>query len=112
MFCAIGGRSGRACLTGYLENVFEAEQAKQAAARLGIELRRYSSSVVNADSYGNVMQEIVDGVQEGRLRVNLDHTFPLDQVAEAHRTTLFRGSIGSCTDELPRPDRAGTCDRD
>jgi NADPH:quinone reductase-like Zn-dependent oxidoreductase len=78
-------RGGCSCLTGYLESVFDADQAKEAAARLGIDRRRYSSGVVNADSYGTVMQDIVDVVQERRLNVNLDRTFRLDEISEAHR---------------------------
>jgi NADPH:quinone reductase-like Zn-dependent oxidoreductase len=32
-----------------------------------------------------VFQEIVDAVQDGRLRVNLNRTFEMTEIAEAHR---------------------------
>jgi NADPH:quinone reductase-like Zn-dependent oxidoreductase len=32
-----------------------------------------------------VFQEIVDAVQDGRLRVNVNRTFEMTEIAEAHR---------------------------
>lgn len=75
----------RAVLTGILEGVWDDAAARAAAQDLGIALQRYSSSVINRESYGDVFQTIIDGIEKGRLRLNLDRTFPLTGIAGAHR---------------------------
>lgn len=75
----------RACLTGYLAADWDAEKATAQAERAGITLRRYSSGVINRDSYGGIFQSIIDGIESGRYRINLDRTFPLSAIADAHR---------------------------
>ncbi len=76
---------GRACITGYLEGDWDAERAQAEAERLGVQLRRFGSNVINRDSYGGVFQEIVDAVEDGRYTVNLDRVFTMAEIADAHR---------------------------
>ena len=75
----------RTCLTGYLEDVWDVAGARAEAARLRIELESFGSNVINVDSYGAIFQAIVEGIESSRYRVNLDRTFPLVEVADAHR---------------------------
>ena len=76
---------GRACITGYLEGNWNTEAADAEAKRLDVQLRHFGSGVISRDSYGNVFQEIVQAVQDGRYRVGLDRVFPMSEIADAHR---------------------------
>jgi len=73
------------CLTGVLEAVWDYDAARVAAEARGVRFHRYSSSVINRTDYGDVFQTIVDGVERGRYRLNLDRTFPLAEIVAAHR---------------------------
>lgn len=85
---------GRACIAGYLEDEWDLEPAQAEARRLGVPLAVYRSSVINRASYGEVYQGIVDAVAEGRYRVNLDRTFALSEIAEAHRYMEANRAVG------------------
>jgi NADPH:quinone reductase-like Zn-dependent oxidoreductase len=74
-----------ACLTGFLEGVWDDTGAYTAAQGLGIELHRFGSNVINRDTYGGIFQTIIDGIEIGRYRLNLDRTFSLTDIADAHR---------------------------
>jgi NADPH:quinone reductase-like Zn-dependent oxidoreductase len=74
-----------ACLTGFLAANWDAEGARATAERLGIVWHRFASSVITAKSYSNVFQLIIDGVESRRYNLNLDRTFPLSAIADAHR---------------------------
>jgi NADPH:quinone reductase-like Zn-dependent oxidoreductase len=76
---------GRACISGFLEGQWDLTDARAEARRLGVPLAVYGSNVVNRDSYGHVLQDIVDAVEQGRYRVNLDHIFEMSDIADAHR---------------------------
>jgi NADPH:quinone reductase-like Zn-dependent oxidoreductase len=76
---------GRACISGFLEGDWNVEPARAEAERLGIPLARFGSGTINVDSYGEIFQEIVSRVEDGRYRSILDRTFPLAEIAEAHR---------------------------
>jgi NADPH:quinone reductase len=76
---------GRACISGFLEGDWNVEPARAEADRLGIPLSRFGSGTINVDSYGEIFRDIVRRVEEGRYRHNLDRTFPLAEIAEAHR---------------------------
>jgi NADPH2:quinone reductase len=76
---------GRACITGYLEGDWNADGLEATAEKLQVELRRFGSGVINRDSYGQVFQEIVEAIQEGRYGLNLDRVFPMGEIADAHR---------------------------
>jgi NADPH:quinone reductase-like Zn-dependent oxidoreductase len=79
-------RSGaQACLTGFLEGVWEDAGARAAAQELGVVLHRFGSDVINRDDYGGIFQTIIDGIESGRYRLNLDRTFALADIAGAHR---------------------------
>jgi NADPH:quinone reductase-like Zn-dependent oxidoreductase len=76
---------GRACISGFLEGDWNVEPARAEAERLGIPLGRFGSGTINVDSYGEIFQDIVSRVEDGRYRSILDRTFPLAEIAEAHR---------------------------
>jgi NADPH:quinone reductase len=76
---------GKACISGFLELDWNIESARAEAERLGIPLRRFGSRVINVDSYGEIFQQIVDRVEDGRYRDILDRTFALAEIADAHR---------------------------
>jgi NADPH:quinone reductase-like Zn-dependent oxidoreductase len=76
---------GRACIAGFLEGDWDTDPAEAEAARRGVAFHRFGSGVINRDSYGAIMQDIVRAVEEGRYRPNLDRTFALDDIADAHR---------------------------
>jgi NADPH:quinone reductase len=74
-----------ACLTGFLAANWDADGARATAERLGIVWHRFASSVITAKTYGTIFQSIIDGIQTGRYNLNLDRTFPLSAIADAHR---------------------------
>jgi NADPH:quinone reductase-like Zn-dependent oxidoreductase len=78
-------RGAAGCVSGFLEGVWSTDEALTAAARAGVRLTRFGSDALSREAYGDVFQEIVDGVQDGRYRANLDRTFPLAEIADAHR---------------------------
>jgi NADPH:quinone reductase-like Zn-dependent oxidoreductase len=78
-------RDGRACIAGFLENAWDPDPALEEAERRGVSFSRFESEIVNRDSYGTIMQDIVRAVEQGRYRANVDRTFPLDEIADAHR---------------------------
>lgn len=76
---------GRACLTGYLEDQWNAEAAQAEAQRLEVELRYFVSALINRESYEGIFREIVRAVEDGRYSVNLDRVFAMREIADAHR---------------------------
>jgi NADPH:quinone reductase-like Zn-dependent oxidoreductase len=76
---------GRACISGFLERDWNVEPARAEAERLRIPLSRFESNTINADRYGGVYQDIIHRVENGRYRDILDRTFPLAEIADAHR---------------------------
>ena len=76
---------GRACISGFLELDWNIEPARAEAERLGIPLSRFESRVIEDAGWRGIFQDIVDRVQDGRYRDILDRTFPLAEIADAHR---------------------------
>jgi NADPH:quinone reductase-like Zn-dependent oxidoreductase len=74
-----------ACISGFLEDVWDTSEAKAVAQRAGVRLTRFGSDALTREAYGEVFQEIVDGVRDGRYNANVDRTYELDEIAEAHR---------------------------
>jgi NADPH:quinone reductase len=85
---------GRACIAGYLEDEWELSPAQAEARRLGVPLAVYSSNDINRASYGQTLQDIIHAVEEGRYRVNLDRTFELDEIGDAHRYMEANRAVG------------------
>jgi NADPH:quinone reductase len=79
------GSSGRACISGYLENVWTIDAAQAEADRLRIPLARFGSDVINVQSYRHVYAKIARGIESGKLIDTLDRTFAMPEIAEAHR---------------------------
>jgi NADPH:quinone reductase-like Zn-dependent oxidoreductase len=75
----------RGCISGYLEGVWDRSEARAAAEAAGVELTGFGSDALSRELYGSVFQEIVDGVAAGRHRTNVDRTFALEEIADAHR---------------------------
>jgi NADPH:quinone reductase-like Zn-dependent oxidoreductase len=86
--------NGIACISGYLEDVWEVEGAVAEAARLGVRLARYGSDVINVNSYRHVFAKIVRGLEGGRLHGILDRTFTMSRIAEAHRYMESNAAAG------------------
>jgi NADPH:quinone reductase-like Zn-dependent oxidoreductase len=78
-------RGATGCVSGFLEGVWSTDEAATAAARAGVRLARFGSDALSREAYGDVFQHIVEGVQDGRYRANLDRTFRLAEIADAHR---------------------------
>ena len=85
---------GRACIAGYLEDEWELAPAQTEAQRLGVPLAVYSSNDINRASYGQVLQDIIDAVEAGRYRANIDRVFKLDEIREAHRYMEANRAVG------------------
>jgi NADPH:quinone reductase-like Zn-dependent oxidoreductase len=77
-------RGGRACISGFLELDWNLDPARAEAERLGIPLSNFQSRVIDVGWRGT-FQDIVDRVQDGRYADILDRTFPLAEIADAHR---------------------------
>jgi NADPH:quinone reductase len=75
----------RACMTGFLEGNWDTAAVEEDARRLGVQLRRFGSGVINRDSYASIFTEIVRAVEDGRYTVNLDRTFAIGELVDAHR---------------------------
>ncbi len=76
---------GRACMTGFLEGDWETDAVEAQAERLGVQLKRFGSNVIDGDSYQGIFDEIVQALESGRYGVNLDRVFAMDEIADAHR---------------------------
>ena len=76
---------GRACISGFLELDWNIEPAQAEAERLGIPLSNFQSRVIDDAGWRGIFQGIVERVQDGRYRDILDRTFPLAEIADAHR---------------------------
>jgi NADPH:quinone reductase-like Zn-dependent oxidoreductase len=76
---------GRVCMTGFLEGDWDTEAVEAEAERLGVQLRRFGSNVINRDSYEGIFAEIIRAIEEGRYTVNLDRVFAMSEIVEAHR---------------------------
>lgn len=95
---------GRACISGYLEHDWDTARAEAEAKRLGITLARFQSGVINRDSYGATFQQIVSAVEVGRYRANLDRTFEMSEIADAHRYMEENRAAGKVVVVTPRGD--------
>ena len=77
--------TGRACISGYLEDVWVLDAAVAHARRLGIPIARYGSSVINVNSYRHVYAKILRSLEQGRMTAVVDRTFTMSRIADAHR---------------------------
>jgi NADPH:quinone reductase len=88
------GSSGRACISGYLENTWTIDPARAEADRLRIPLARFGSDVINVQSYRHVYAKIARGIESGKLVDTLDRTFAMPEIAEAHRVMEANEATG------------------
>jgi NADPH:quinone reductase len=87
-------RGGRACVSGFLEDSWETDEAFAAAERAGVELSRFGSDALTREAYGAMFQDVVGGVESGRYRANLDRTFTMEEIADAHRYMEANAATG------------------
>lgn len=78
-------RGGRACISGFLEGHWETDAAERVAAERNVTFGYFGSTAITRAGYGEVLQEIVSGVESGRFAEILAGTFTMDGIAEAHR---------------------------
>jgi NADPH:quinone reductase-like Zn-dependent oxidoreductase len=76
---------GRSCITGFLEGDWDTEPADREAGRVGVELRRFGSGVINRDDWTGVFHQIVGAVEADRMSPNVDRVFPMSEIVDAHR---------------------------
>lgn len=77
---------GVICQTGLLGDKWDYWVTEMPDAPKNIRRTRFNSEVVNAANSASVLQMIVDRVEQGRYRLNLDRVFAFDEIVEAHRT--------------------------
>jgi NADPH:quinone reductase-like Zn-dependent oxidoreductase len=75
---------GRACIAGYLEDEWELAPAQIKAQQLSVPIH---------------------AVEEGRYRVNIDRTFELDEIRDAHRYMEANRAVGKLVALTPDDSR-------
>jgi NADPH:quinone reductase-like Zn-dependent oxidoreductase len=76
---------GIVCATGLLGGRWVIERFEPLVAiPSGAKLTTFGSGTIAGPEWVHELQEIVDLVQEGRVHANLDRTFALDEIAQAH----------------------------
>lgn len=77
---------GIVCNTGILGNAWVMDRFEPLEdIPSTVKLTTYHSGTTSAERSTAALQEIVDGVAAGRYRVNLQRTFRLEEIVEAHR---------------------------
>ncbi|HEU5032095.1 MAG TPA: zinc-binding dehydrogenase [Spirillospora sp.] len=79
-------KGGTVCMTGILSGEwvlreFEPMQAMRSGTRLTV----FHSDDLQGAAGAATLQRLVDGVESGRFRPNIDRVFALDEIAGAHR---------------------------
>jgi NADPH:quinone reductase-like Zn-dependent oxidoreductase len=93
---------GRVCMTGFLEGDWDTDPAAVEAKRLGLELRRFGSNVINRANYQGIFEEIIRAAEDGRYSVNLDRVFNFEEIADAHRYMEDNRAAGKVVVLTPR----------
>ena len=79
-------RQGVVCNTGILGNAWVLKEFNpMAAIPSSVRLTTFLSETVDASTSTPALQKVLDAVSDGRYRVNLNRTFRLDEIVEAHR---------------------------
>lgn len=77
---------GVVCFTGILGNEWALPNFEPfLAIPPFVRLTTYTSEIVTAVNSGAALQNIVDGVADGRFQVNIDRIFQFDEIVEAHQ---------------------------
>ena len=56
--------------------------------------RSTAATPSTAPRYGRVLQDIIHAVEDGRYRVNIDRTFGIDEIRDAHRYMEANRAVG------------------
>lgn len=80
------GTRGIVCYAGLLGNAWRLEQFEpMPAIPSTVRLTVYTTHIVTAANSTVPLQQIVRGIEAGRLRLNLDRVFRFDDIAAAHQ---------------------------
>jgi len=86
---------GTVCVTSMLSNVWVMPEFEPVAhIPSGTKLTAFHSATLAGAAGADALREIVDGVADGRYRANLDRTFRLDDIVEAHRYMEENRAVG------------------
>jgi NADPH2:quinone reductase len=77
-------RGGRGCISGFLEQDWQTDAAEPAAAHRDVAFAPLNSNEITRDSFGDVMQQIITGVESGRFAEILEITITMEEIADAH----------------------------
>lgn len=79
-------QKGVVCMTGILGNAWVMHEFEpMGAIPSTVKLTHYGTSSINATNSTEALQHIVDGVEQGRYKVNIDRVFHFNEIIEAHR---------------------------
>lgn len=77
--------NGIICQTGLLGDKWDYWVTNMPGASSSIRRTTYNSEAVNAANTKDMLQTIVERVESGRYRLNIDRVFAMDEIVEAHR---------------------------
>ena len=77
--------NGIICQTGILGDKWDYWVTGYEGAPNTIRRAVYSSEEVTAANSGKTLQQIIDKVESGRYRLNLDRVFEMEEIVEAHQ---------------------------
>jgi NADPH:quinone reductase-like Zn-dependent oxidoreductase len=82
----LAAAGGTVCVAGMLSGIWAIPEFEPVAMiPSGTKLTSFHSDDLKGEAGASALQHVVDGVARGDYRANLDRTFTLDEIAEAHR---------------------------
>jgi NADPH:quinone reductase-like Zn-dependent oxidoreductase len=98
---------GIVCYAGLLGNAWTLEKFEpMPAIPSTVRLTVYTTHIVTAANSTAALQQIVRGVEAGRLRLNLDRVFRFDEIVEAHRYMEESRAAGKLVVAVDKPPPA------
>ncbi len=74
-----------------------------AAIPSSVRLTTFLSETVDASTSTPALQKVLDAASDGRFRVNLNRTFRLDEIVEAHRYMEANQATGKIVVKVSGP---------
>ena len=97
-------RQGVVCHTGILGNAWVLKEFDpMAAIPSSVRLTTFLSETVDASTSTPALQKVLDAASDGRFRVNLNRTFRLDEIVEAHRYMEANQATGKIVIKVSGP---------